>query len=440
MKITSTALRGIRSWRAVLSLLIALPLGAWQVGADTPGGSDVLTMTADPVPRSAHRSGGPIVRVGVAVNVGSVAVSSRGGLRLEDALTGQPAGELAPGGVLVASVDGDVLRLAGDLREVPAGVPSIRVRPEQDEWPVVIDGRPYRGWAELRVVGSGRLSAINELPLEDYLLGVVPLEIGPRGPDELAAVEAQAIAARTYAVAQLGGQGDAGFDLFGTVDDQAYGGIAAERDESSLAVHRTTGKILLFDGRPIRAYYHSTCGGRTAAIEEVMDREPAPYLQAVSDQAPDGTDYCAASPRYRWTAAWSAAELDSIARPGLAAVFGVAPQALGAVERLEIVERTPSGRVRDLAFQGPGLDLVVSRLEIRRVLPFEERILNSTYFAITHGDDGLVELNGRGYGHGAGMCQWGAIGRARAGQSHSQILETYYPGAILVTAYEGEDG
>ena len=149
-----------------------------------------------------------------------------------------------------------------------------------------VSGRPYRGSAELRVAGDGRVSAINVLPLEDYLLGVVPLEIGPRGNDEMAAVEAQAVAARTYAVAQLGGQLEMGFDLFGTVDDQAYGGMAAERDESTRAVRRTAGKILLYDGRPIRAYYHSTCGGRTAAVEEVMDRPPAPYLQPVSDRAP----------------------------------------------------------------------------------------------------------------------------------------------------------
>jgi stage II sporulation protein D len=431
---------GSRSGWAALSLLIALPLGAWRVGAGNSGATAALTFPGAWVPPPARRDGGPIVRVGVAVDLERVTVSSTGGLRLEDALTGQPAGQVAPGGVLVASVDGAVLHLEGDLPEVPAGVPSIRVRPVPGKGPVVIAGRPYRGWAELRVVGNGRVSAINELPLEEYLLGVVPLEIGPREPDELAAVEAQAIAARTYAVAQLGGQGDYGFDLFGTVDDQAYGGIAAERDQSNLAVRRTAGKILLFEGRPIRAYYHSTCGGRTAAIEEVMDREPAPYLQSVSDQAPDGTDYCESSPRYRWTVAWSEAQLDSISRPGLAAVFGVSPKELGRVERLEIVEKTPSGRVRDLAFQGPGLDLVVSRLEIRRALPFDGRILNSTDFSITRHGDGLVELKGRGYGHGAGMCQWGAIGRARAGQSYAQILQTYYPGAVLVTAYEGEDG
>jgi stage II sporulation protein D len=412
---------------AALSLLVAWPLFA-------------QTVREARVSQTARTGGDPVVRVGVAVNLGRVTVSSSGGLRLENALTGQPAGELAPGGVLAVSAAGGVLRLEGDLLEVPSGVPSIRMHPVHEERPVYIAGRPYRGWVEVKVVSGGRVSAINGLPLEDYLLGVVPLEIGPRGPAELAAVEAQAIAARTYAVAQLGGQAAAGFDLFGTVDDQAYGGIAAERDESSLAVRRTAGKILLFDGRPIRAYYHSTCGGRTAAIEEVMDREPAPYLQSVSDQAPDGTDYCAASPRYRWTAAWSGIEFDSVSRSGLAAVFGISSRELDTVERLEIVERTPSGRVRDLAFQGPGLELVASRLEIRRALPFDDRILNSTDFSITHGDDGLVELNGRGYGHGAGMCQWGAIGRARAGQSYSQILETYYPGAVLVTAYEGEDG
>jgi SpoIID/LytB domain protein len=81
------------------------------------------------------------------------------------------------------------------------------------------------------------------------------------------------------------------------------------------------------------------------------------------------------------------------------------------------------------------MDLVLSRLDIRRALPHEGRILNSTDFQIAQRSDGLVELKGRGYGHGAGMCQWGAIGRARAGQTYEEILATYYPGAVLVNAY-----
>jgi len=137
---------------------------------------------------------------------------------------------------------------------------------------------------------------------------------------------------------------------------------------------------------------------------------------------------------------WSRSELDETSRAGLAAHFGASASDFGTVEGLDIVRRTASGRVRDLAFRGAGLELVLNRLDIRRVLTHDGRILNSTDFSIADRADGLVELRGRGYGHGAGMCQWGAIGRARAGQGFEQILTTYYPGAVLVNVYEGDDG
>ena len=431
---------GGRSTRASLGLLVGLPLVAWQVAFESSVASRFPDGTGTQTHAAASRPGGPLVRVGVAVDREKVILFSPGGLRLEDTLTGQPAGELEPGGRLVASANGAVLRLAGDLPGAIPGVPSVRVYPVRGDEAVYVDGRPYRGWAELRLSGAGRVSAINELSLEDYLLGVVPLEIGPREIDELAAVAAQAVAARTYAVAHLGGHVESGFDLFGSVEDQVYGGLAAERDESTLAVRRTAGQILVFEGRPIRAYYHSTCGGRTAAIEEVLDRDPAPYLQSVPDHGPDGSDYCSASPRYQWNVVWSRSELDETSRAGLAAHFGASASDFGTVEGLDIVRRTASGRVRDLAFRGAGLELVLNRLDIRRVLTHDGRILNSTDFSIADRADGLVELRGRGYGHGAGMCQWGAIGRARAGQGFEQILTTYYPGAVLVNVYEGDDG
>lgn len=413
---------------------LTMPFLAWLLvpPAHTPDTQDISpAVSAGP---------GPTVRVGVAVDREQVTLSSPGGLQLSDVLTGQPAGEIAPGATVRVTASGEALLLEGEIQNPPSGVPSLLARPAEQGTPVHIDGVPYRGSAELRVVGAGAVTAINILPMEGYLLGVVPLEIGPRGPEELAAVEAQAVAARTYAVAHLGRHAEMGFDLFGSVADQAYGGIQAERSESTGAVRATAGRVLLYEGRPIRAFYHSTCGGRTAAIEEVLDREPAPYLRSVSDRAPDGTDYCSASPRYRWSVSWTRQELDSVARRELAAHFGVRANDLGRVQELEVVRRTPSGRVRDLAFRGVGMDLVLSRLDIRRALPHEDRILNSTDFAVADGGDGLVELQGRGYGHGAGMCQWGAIGRARAGQTYKQILEAYYPGATLVNVYEGDDG
>jgi stage II sporulation protein D len=424
---------------ASLTLPIGITVHASSAGPDRsqPVAPALRHPSIDP-PDPAR--GGPVVRVGVALERETVSVSAAAGLILEDPRNGGRVGNVAPGEVLRARADGTTLRLEAGSSALPRGLVAVRAVTDGAAGPLYVGDVPYRGLVELRVAGKGQVSAINELPLEEYLLGVVPLEIGPREPEEIAAVEAQAVAARTYAVAQLGGQGEMGFDLYGSVEDQAYGGMAVEREEATEAVHRTTGRILLFDGRPIRAYYHSTCGGRTAAIEEVLDREPAPYLQSVSDRAPDGSYYCAASPRFEWDVTWTAEELDSVARAGVATAFGLAADQLGPVEHLEVIRRTPSGRVGELAFEGPGMEMVLSRLAIRLALPNDGRILNSTDFDVIDRADGLVELSGRGYGHGAGMCQWGAIGRARAGQSYEQILTTYYPGAVLVKAYDGGDG
>lgn len=425
---------------AVLGAVLSIPSlaggrGPAAIALDRPDVQTVLTASL-----LLEVGAEPTVRVGVEVERDRVTIYSPGGLHLADALTGQPAGDLGPGETVRVSSGAGLLAATAGGVPVSEGLPSVVLRSSDPAAPVFVEGKAYRGAIEVRAAQDGRVSAINVLPLEEYLLGVVPLEIGPRTEEEMAAVEAQAVAARTYAVSRFGSHADMGFDLYGGVEDQVYGGLGVEREESTRAVRATTGKILLYEGEPIRAFYHSTCGGRTAAVEEVMDRPPAPYLKSVSDRAPDGTDYCSASPRYRWTVRWTPSELDSVARAELAAHFRVSAASLGTIERISIVSRTPSGRVRELAFLGAGSELVLSRLDIRRVLPDEARILNSTDFAVAEREDGLVEIHGRGYGHGAGMCQWGAIGRARAGQTYETILETYYPGAVLVHAYDGAGG
>jgi stage II sporulation protein D len=212
--------------------------------------------------------------------------------------------------------------------------------------------------------------------------------------------------------------------------------MRAERSESTRAVRETAGRILMYDDLPIRAMYHSTCGGRTSAVEEVLDRTPAPYLQSVSDRAPDGTDYCAASPRYRWVDTLQAADLNGRVRQEMERIFGASAAQSGDIVGLRIVERTPTGRVRALAVRGTRSEFVLERLDIRFALQdYAGRILGSTDFDVITRDDGSVELHGRGYGHGSGMCQWGAIGRARAGQTWETILATYYPGSELVSVY-----
>ncbi|MFW6331607.1 MAG: SpoIID/LytB domain-containing protein, partial [Gemmatimonadota bacterium] len=278
---------------------------------------------------------------------------------------------------------------------------------------------------------------VNLLELETYLLGVVPLEIGAgRPPEELAAVKAQAIAARTYAVRHMGRREELGFDFYGSVLDQVYGGLDAEDPVSSRAVRETRGEVLVHDDEPIEAFYHSTCGGRTAALEEVWPGEPRPYLRSVSDRRPDGGWYCESSNRFRWTERWD--------DEALRATLTLALRSRGhsgtvtAVEAVDVTDRTESGRAAEVRIRTNMGDELVHGDSIRRVLrPEPGRILNSTAIRVeTHGGPGTgLTVEGAGWGHGIGMCQIGAVGRARAGQTYREILRTYYPGTRIARLY-----
>ncbi|NIP83477.1 MAG: SpoIID/LytB domain-containing protein, partial [Gemmatimonadetes bacterium] len=211
---------------------------------------------------------------------------------------------------------------------------------------VRIDDTTYRGAALVRPAAEG-VTAVNLVELETYLLGVVPREIGGgRPPEELEAVKAQAIAARTYAVRQLGRRDALGFDYYGSVLDQVYGGMDAEDETTTRAVRETRGEVVVHDGEPIEAYYHSTCGGRTAALEEVWGGEPRPYLRSVSDRRPDGGWYCESSNRFRWTEHWTHDELLATLTAGLRERGEVG--AVTRVESLEVTGRTRSGRAEAL--------------------------------------------------------------------------------------------
>ena len=301
---------------------------------------------------------------------------------------------------------------------------------------VRINGTGYHGAVLLRPAASG-VTAVNLLDVETYLRGVVPLEIGAgRSPAELEAVKAQAIAARTYAVRHLGRRDALGFDYHGTVLDQAYGGADAEDPVATRAVEETRGLILTYEDEPIEAFYHSTCGGETASVEEVWGGAPRGYLRPVSDARPGGGWYCETSTRFRWTEEWGEAALLETLTVGLRG-RGIGPVA--EVRRLEARDRTASGRVRELLVETDAGSTRVHGDSIRRVLrPEPGRILNSTVFELEpRGTDRVTGLTvrGAGWGHGIGMCQTGALGRARDGASYREILSTYYPATRLVRLY-----
>ena len=312
---------------------------------------------------------------------------------------------------------------------------SLIVRPLDERSFVTFNSKRYRGDL-LMTVGDSGLLVVNRLPMDSYLRGVVPLEIGNRTAAEMAAAQAQAIAARTYAYKHLNTA--RAFDMYATVQDQVYGGVDAEKPQSDSAITTTADIVVLYNGQPISTPYHSTCGGSTAAVTEVWyNQSDEPYLRPVSDQIP-GSDhfYCDPSPRFSWTQNYDTDGLRAVMEKYLATYTNAPKTNLGKITDIREEGRTPSGRIRSLAIQTESGTYSLRGNDIRFVLRDPKgAILNSTYFNFqetkANGEVSGLTIDGRGYGHGIGMCQWGAIGRARAGQNFRTILETYYPGTTI---------
>jgi stage II sporulation protein D len=330
------------------------------------------------------------------------------------------------------------IALATAAREGPdlrSGTGPLVVRPESGNPFVVWNGKRYRGELVISATDSGLL-VVNRLPMDDYLRGVVPLEIGNRTAAEFAAVQAQAVAARTYAYKHL--NDSRSFDMYSTVQDQVYGGVDAEKPQADSAIITTADVVVLYAGQPISTPYSSTCGGSTAAVSEVWYTQPdEPYLRPVSDRIP-GSDhyYCDPSPRFSWTQSFDATGLRAVMEKYLAAYTNAPKTGVGRITDIRETGKTPSGRVAALEVQTDSGTYRLRGNDIRFVLRDPKgAILNSTYFNFTREQNGgevtALNVNGRGYGHGIGMCQWGAIGRARAGQNYRTILETYYRGTTI---------
>lgn len=386
----------------------------------------------------------PVVRVGIAVGVKEVEVGSAAPFEITVTTTGEKVRARArESWVFAAAGPGKVVGRGPGGRSIGPTSALIRVQVPGGREPVLIAGKPYRGGALIRLGNGGGVTAINVVELETYLLGVVPLEIGARPESELEAVKAQAVAARTYAVGHLGGRESLGFDFFATVADQVYGGSAAEHPTTSRAVRETAGEILTYRGNPILAYYHSTCGGRTAAIEEVWPRAPVPYLKSVSDEVEGakGRYYCETSNRFRWEVSWAGPALrETLARTLAARAGRSRPEPIGSVRGIEVEGWTPSGRARRIVVETDAGRYTVTGDSIRRILePAPGQMLNSTRFVLdaerVGGEVVALRARGGGWGHGVGMCQVGAMGRARAGQDYRKILATYYRGTELTRVY-----
>jgi stage II sporulation protein D (peptidoglycan lytic transglycosylase) len=299
-------------------------------------------------------------------------------------------------------------------------------------------GRWYRGTFRIFASRPEGVTLVNEIDLESYLRGVLPNEIGNPPPSDFEAVKAQAVAARSYTLSYIGRRAALGFDLFATVEDQVYAGTAKENSQSNRALEMTRGEVLVSGDEPIRALYSSACGGRTANVEDVWPWPWTPYLRSVRDAGPDGRSYCDLSANYRWREEWTASEFMDMLRDYGPQEGGALAALSGDLLDVRVASRGRSGRVRELAVTTTEGEWRVAgdrvRWAVRR--PGQTAILRSSFFKIGVVRDDRnrpesVIASGAGNGHGIGLCQWGAMGMARAGLSYREILRHYYARTTL---------
>ncbi len=276
---------------------------------------------------------------------------------------------------------------------------------------IQMNGKSYRGWIELRKKKNGLLQVINELDVEEYLKGVVAAEIPHDW--EVEALKAQAVASRTYALYRKQASGSRPYHILATVDSQVYGGRSEEHEAAARAVRETEGIVITYEGEIIPAFYHSSCGGHTENAFELWGID-ASYLQGVDCDCQKISKYG------QWEKRISLAQVvASLTRRGFR---------MNGIRDLRIDGVTAAGRVKQIAIRHPGGALSVPAEKFRAAVGYS--LIPSIFFEIEMSGRDIV-ISGRGMGHGAGLCQWGAREMAQRGYDYTAILAYYYPGTRL---------
>lgn len=292
------------------------------------------------------------------------------------------------------------------------GAQQVHLVPSKRSW-IRLNGTRSRGALTILRRDATHVQVVNEMPLEDYLKGVVPREVDARWPMET--LKAQAIIARTFTLQQIADRAGQPFDVT-MIWPQLYGGLLDERPRATEAVDATRGLVVTSGHQLVLTYYHTVCGGRTEDVEAVWPSVHSPSLRSVE------CPYCRGAPRFRWTLTVSDDELtQALARHDVAA---------GVVTDVQLGPRNRSGRVTTVAIVGADGSQTVPAGPLRAALGPNR--LRSTSFTVRR-EQGRWIFEGTGWGHGVGLCQWGAARLGQRKQTAQQILEFYYPGAEIVS-------
>jgi stage II sporulation protein D len=275
---------------------------------------------------------------------------------------------------------------------------------------VLVNGKPYRGIAEISLGEKGIL-VVNELSLEDYLVGLINCEISSAWPIE--AVKAQAVIARTYALNRKEARRTSPYHLESSVIDQVYDGCEIEDSRARRGVTDTAGEVLTYNGSIIQAFYHSNCGGRTESSENVWGAR-LPYLSGVD------CSYCVLSPSTVWEQKIPLQDLEEKLKSA-----GYKPNDVVTVRP---GPRNNRGRLKNVVIVSSRGELSISGDQFRKAIGYG--VIKSTNFTLKVAN-GEAVFSGLGNGHGVGLCQWGSKQRALDGFEYTEILSYYYPGTEL---------
>lgn len=267
----------------------------------------------------------------------------------------------------------------------------------------------YRG--DLKIIFKDKLYLINYLDIEEYIKGVLPNEISPQWPIEV--IKAQAVAARSFAQHCVEKNRANDYDLTDTTFSQVYKGIINEDEVFNKAIKETEGEVLVYGNEIIQAFFHSACGGHTENAEKVWGKSLG-YLRGTP------CNYCRTSPHYEWEAEFSEQELLNILNQkgySLQGIKAIIPEKMSS-----------SGRWIKAKIIGTRKSVIIKGNDFRMMLGIKK--LKSTKFRILRSGRSFV-IKGKGWGHGVGLCQWGAKELAERGSKYYQILQYYYRGATL---------
>jgi stage II sporulation protein D len=285
---------------------------------------------------------------------------------------------------------------------------AIHIIPETQP-AIYLDKRLYRGSLQIINTKKGGLIAVNIVDIEEYLKGVLYHEVSHRWPIET--IKAQAIASRTYALYQAQENRNRHYHLYSDISSQVYNGVYAERYRTNKAVDETRGRVLMYNNKLIPAFFHSTCGSHTESAGNLWKIDIAPLYGVACP-------YCKNSPYLLWD---YNIELNLLEKKLKSAGY-----IIDSINSIKALTRNLSGRMEFVQVKGSKLIENLRAKDFRNIIG--SSLIRSTNFNVSIKDN-KAYFKGKGWGHGVGMCQWGAFNMGKKKKTAEEILLYYYPGS-----------